>query len=99
QLFERFLAHVDARLVLAPLQQVEREIRELVAGELGGRRGWRSIRRRFGPLGHLPEQCSEAATHDRFLLAHGRDDKRCWDGGQAPIYGRKLEPVPASSAD
>ena len=37
EFFERFLAHVDARLVLAPLQQVERQIGELVAGQF--RRG------------------------------------------------------------
>ena len=73
QLFERFLAHVDARLVLAPLQQVEREIGELVTGQLRGRR--RRARARVGrglrTLGHLAEQCLESTSHHRFLRAHG----------------------------
>ena len=57
QLFERFLAHVDARLVLASLQQVEREIGEFVTGQLGGRRRGRGAGAPAGagagPVGHL----------------------------------------------
>ena len=73
QFFERFLAHVDARLVLASLQQVERQVGEFVTGQL--RRRWRRSRTRVGrglrTLGHLAEQCLESTPHHRFLRAHG----------------------------
>jgi hypothetical protein len=76
QLFQGFLAHVHARLVFAPLQQIDREIGQLIARKLRGRRCrsvWRGCRPRggFRPPRDLSQQGLEAAAHDRFLRAHG----------------------------
>jgi hypothetical protein len=73
QFFERLLAHVDARLVLATLQLVEREIGEFVTGQFRQRRRRcrTGVGRWLGALGHLAEQGLESSSHHRFFLAHG----------------------------
>ncbi len=71
QFFERFLAHVDARLVFATLQQIEREIGEFVTGQLRRRSLHFCTRGGRRPVGHLAEQGLESTSHHRFLLAHG----------------------------
>jgi hypothetical protein len=62
-----FDAHVDARLILAPLQQVQRQTRQAVA----------HLRRRFnrgrtGSLGEQGTQFGEATTQRRLFAGHVR---------------------------
>ncbi len=69
KLLQRLRAHIDARLILAPLQQIDWQLRELLATGRGleNNRGGR-VRR--GP-GRLPQQISETAAQRGLLLSHG----------------------------
>ncbi len=72
QLLQRFRPHVHPGLVAAPLQQIERQLRQLLARRGNcGRRGGRCR----GNLGHVrrgpAEQVSQTATERGLLLHHG----------------------------
>ena len=72
QLLERFLPHVDARLVFAALEQIQRQLRQLVAGGASALAAGPSMDSGAGASGAgvraATEQISQAATQ-RGLLA------------------------------